>query len=164
MALSSVAAATTEALTEVDAARPRRSLEELDRETSLADEELGRRDVDRPCGLEAADGVDAPGSQVAEREGEGAHHAQPVGDAAHRGRRGRDRVRRRSLEREDLDPVLRAGPSMAASFRNAPRPRSADPLLARAEVVDVAEMDVVHGRAVGDRDQRARRTGSHASR
>ena len=45
------------------------------------------------------------------------------------------------------------GASSGAPSRNAPAAALGDPLLAGAEVVDVAEVDVVHRRAVGDRER-----------
>src|SRR5690242_9505672 len=45
-------------------------VEQIDRETELAAEELGCGDVDRARRLERAHGVDAAGREVAEREGE----------------------------------------------------------------------------------------------
>ena len=141
------------ALAEVEQRRAEgRILEELDRQAALADEELRCGDVDRPRRLEAADGVDAPGCEVAEGERERAHHAHAVGDAAHSRRRGGDRVGRRALEREDLDPVLRARDVERRAAEEGASAALGDPLLARPEVVDVAEVDVVHRRSLGDRE------------
>src|SRR4029450_7942162 len=84
----------------------RRILEEVDREPGLAYEELRRRDVHRACGLEGNDTVQPTRSEVAEGEGERAHHPEPRGDADNtcdlpgEGRRGR------ALEAEDLHRLL----------------------------------------------------------
>ena len=54
---------------------------QVDRETLLAHEQLRRCDVDRARRLQRDDAVDAAGGEVAERDRERAHHAQPVRDA-----------------------------------------------------------------------------------
>ena len=61
-----------------------------------------------------------------------------------------DRRRRRPLEREDLDRVLRSLRAEPRSVEERAAPAFGGPLLARAEVVDVAEHDVAHRRALGD--------------
>ena len=63
----------------------RRVVGQVDREAELADEQLRGGDVDRARRLERADGVDAAGGEVAERERERAHDPQAVGEADHRG-------------------------------------------------------------------------------
>ena len=80
----------------------------VDREPDLAAEELRRSDVDRARRFERADGVDAAGGEMAERERERPHDADAVCDAGERRRLVRDLGCQRRLEGEDLDPLLRA--------------------------------------------------------
>ena len=63
----------------------------------------------------------------------------PIGDCACRG----------SLEGQDLDGLLRSLGSQSCSVEERAGSALGGPLLARAEVVDVAELDVRHGRALG---------------
>ena len=130
-------------------------VEQVDRETDLAAEQLRRGDVDRARRLQRADGVDAAGGEVAERERERAHDPQPVREAGDRRRVARRRATvQRRLEGEDLDRVLRPHARRAARrSAYAPSPRRAVHSSPRAEVVDVAEDDVVHRLAVGDGDR-----------
>src|ERR1700746_4030638 len=116
-----------------------RVVEELEREADLAAEELRSGDVDRPRLLEGADAVDAARGEVAERECEGAHDTQPVGDAGEGGGALGDERRQRRLEAEDLDALLR--PHRPKGLAVEPRALAAAgrPLLAGAEVVDVGE-------------------------
>ena len=90
---------------------------------------------------------------MAERQRERAHDPQAVGDPRHVRCVLCNERRQRRLEREDLDPVLRPLPAerLAAEERALASPRR--PLLAGAEVVDVAEVHVVHPLAFGDSDR-----------
>ena len=58
-----------------------------------------------------------------------------------------------SIERNSMWSF--GAPAIGSPFRNAPPPRDSRPLLVRAEVVDVAEEDVVDRVALGDRDREA---------
>ena len=89
---------------------------------------------------------------MAEREREGAHHPQALGDAEQREALSATRpVVVASNERISIGSF--GGGARAAGRSGVPRRPLGHPLLARAEVVDVAEDDVVHRRAVGDRDR-----------
>src|ERR1700751_2467180 len=87
------------------AERPR-LVEGLERAAARAAEERRSGDVDRPRLLEGAAAADAAGGEVAERERERAHDAQPVGDAGEGGGALGDERRQRRLEAEDLDALL----------------------------------------------------------
>ena len=89
---------------------------------------------------------------MAERERQRAHDSQAIGEPHQAWRMARDEVGLGRLEREDLDPLLglHAAERLAVQARAlAARSR---PFLARPEVVDVAEDDVLHGRAFGNRN------------
>ena len=131
----------------------RRILEQLDREATLAHEQLRSGDVDRACGLQGDDAVDAACSEVAERQGERAHHAHATGEVEHRADAIGDDRSGRALEGEDLDGLLRSEcPELCAVEECAPTALGG-PLLARSEVVDVPERDVAHRRALGERER-----------
>ena len=164
--ISGVAAAThaTAALDVERRGAERRCFGKVDREAALADEQLRGGDVDERAALERADGVDAAGRQVAEREREGAHDPQPVSEADDgRGLLGDETVSVASKERISIRSFGRT-PPRAAPFEERPVAALGRPFLARAEVVDVAEDDVVHRVAVRDGDRERRRTGSLAWR
>ena len=61
-----------------------------------------------------------------------------------------DGRRRRPLERQDLDRVLRPHRAESLAVEKGARSALGRPLLARPEVVDVAEHDVAHRPALGD--------------
>ena len=103
--------------------------------------------------LQRADGVDAARGEVAQRQRERAHDPQPVRDADHRGGALGDEVGARRLEGEDLDRLVRAGPVQRPAVQERAAAALGRPLLAGAEVVDVAEVDVAHRRPVGARDR-----------
>src|SRR5581483_4357785 len=85
-----------------------RIVEQLERETALATEELRCGDIDGASLLERADPVDTAGCEMAERERERPHDAEPVREAGERGGTLRDERRQRRFEAEDLDLVLRS--------------------------------------------------------
>ena len=147
------------------AAAEGRILEELDREPALPHEQLGRGDVDRARRLEAADGVDAPGRKVAERQRERAHHAEPLRNPHHRRRQLGDRGGRRSLEGEDLDraPSGQASSSGRTVEQRARAPLG-DPLLARRRSRGRTRTRRRPSWALARPRARARSTGSRASR
>ena len=101
-----------------------------------------------------------PGREVAERERERAHDAQAVRDADDRGRLLGDRRRQRRLEREELDLVLRAHVAEPLPVQPGALAAARRPLLAGAEVVDVAEDDVAHRRRRPRPRARGRSAGS----
>ena len=109
------------------AARRRRAPRRRRRSAArLPQQELRGGDVDRTCLLQRADGVDAAGREVAERQGERAHDPQPLGEPGERHRLVSDSTGHGCLEREHLDRVLRRiSPRRLA--RSATRPRLASP-------------------------------------
>jgi len=88
---------------------------------------------------------------VAERERERAHDSQAVGDSDHLGGLLGDARGERGLEREDLDLLPRHRRVELLIVQASAAAAHGRPLLAGAEVVDVAEEDVVHRLTVGDR-------------
>ena len=117
-----------------------------------------------PRRLERADRVDPAGGEMAEREGERAHDAQPVSEVDdRRGPLGdRATVRVASKERISISSFGRTAPS-GRPFSQRSLAASRGPLLTGSEVVDEAEVDVAHRRPVGDRD-REREEGDAALR
>ncbi len=87
---------------------------------------------------------------MAQRERERAQHAHAVDQVEHAADAGGDRRRGRPLEGEDLDPLLRADRPERRSVQERPAAALGRPLLARPEVVDVAEDDVLHPRTLGE--------------
>ncbi len=125
---------------------------QVDRQPALADEQLGRSDVDRARVLQRDDAVDPPCGEMAERDRQGAHHPQAMGESVEARRILGDVRRRGRLEGEDLELVLRQLRQRAAVQKGAAASRRS-PFLARPEVEDVAEDDVVHRAPIGDRDR-----------
>jgi len=89
---------------------------------------------------------------VAERERQRPHHPQALRDAEQGGDALGDVGGRRALAGEDLDQALRRRARERPPVQAGAAPALCDPLLAGAEVVDVAEGDVAKRRAVGDRE------------
>ena len=133
--------------------RERRILEQLDREPALADEQLRGGDVDGPRGLQGDDAVDPSGGEVAQRQCERPHHANAAGEIEHRADAIDDDRRRRSLEGQDLDRVLRTQGAEPHAVQERAFTALGRPLLARPEVVDVPEGHVSHRRALGHRER-----------
>ena len=108
--------------------------------------------------------VDAAGGEMAERERERAHHAQPVRELGDLRRVARDQRRARRLQAEDVDHVL--GPDCAEPLAVQPGAFAAarEPLLAGAEVEDVAEEARRPCARPTRVRSRARRRGRRASR
>ena len=94
-----------------------------------------------------------PGREVAERERGRAHDPQAVREAGDLRRVGRDEIRARRLHHEDLDLVLRPHRAERLAVEARAFAARGRPLLAAAEVVDEAEVDVVHRPAVRDGDR-----------
>ena len=128
---------------------------ERDDRARLANNQLGGRDVDRAptARAQTRDGVDTAVGQVAESEREGAEHADALGDARHGCSRRDEVLGPRRLQRHELETLLRARFAERGAVDARSTAAAGDPLLAVAEVVDVAERDVCHRRAVGDRDR-----------
>src|SRR5207253_1125141 len=83
------------------------NVEQVDSKPQLATKELSSGNVDRARRLEGANGIDATGCEVAEREGERAHDPQAMREIRDLRRIARDERRAGGLEGEDLDLVLR---------------------------------------------------------
>src|SRR5439155_22288123 len=81
--------------------------------------------------------------------------AQPIRELDDRGRVRRDQRGARRLEAEDLDAVLRAHRAERLAVERRAAAATADPLLTGAEVVDVAEDDVLHPLSFRDRERQA---------
>ena len=132
----------------------RRVVDQLDREAALADEQLRRR-RSRPSATASGTTtasvrpaarwqyVIACAPMTRTRSVSGASAAQ-----AARARAPRASPRSRGTRSSSFGPSVSGSP-----FRNAPLAAHGRPLLVRAEVVDVAEEDVVDRVAVGDRDR-----------
>ena len=116
-----------------------RRLRQVDRVAALADEQLGRGDVNRTRRLQRADSVDTAVGEMAERDREGAEDPQPVDHADECRCMAGDEIRARGLEREDLDPVLGRLPVQRRAVQLRAASSLGGPLLPGAEVVDVAE-------------------------
>ena len=125
-----------------------------DREPALAHEQLPGGDVDRAVRLQRADGVEAAGGEVAERERERAHDPEAVRDAVERRRLAPRPRGQRRLEREQLDPVLRTLRRRAARRSGTRRRRGAPstPRRSRSRRRS-ANSTSLHRLAVGDRDR-----------
>ena len=131
---------------------------ERDEAAALAHDQLRRGGVDRAAAAQRGHPVDARRGDLAERDRDRAERADAVdvgqqgvrrsGEPARRGRL--DRRRPRGARRRS---GARAADARAARRRATPRAALGAPLLAGAEVVDVAEHDVGHRRPVGDRDR-----------
>jgi hypothetical protein len=90
---------------------------------------------------------------MAERESQRAHDPQPVGEVGNFRRVPGDERRPSRFEGEDLDLILRPHRAERLTVQVSAIASARSPLLARAEVVDEAEDDVVHRLPLRDRDR-----------
>src|SRR4051794_33241058 len=124
----------------------------------LADDELPGGGVDRAAALDRHHAIQPRGGDLAERRGDRPERAQAVGALGQLVDRLADPARVGRLDPEQLELAVGAAalagrPGQAAAVEPRALPAPGDPLLARTEVVDVAEEDVGHRPAIGHRDR-----------
>src|SRR4051812_48470985 len=124
----------------------------------LADDELPGGGVDRAAALDRDHAIQPRGGDLAERRGDRPDRAQAVGALGELVDRLADPARVGRLDPEQLELAVGAAAlagrrGQAATVEPRALPAPGDPLLARPEVMDVAEEHVGHRPAVGHRDR-----------
>ena len=139
-------------------AQRRLAARERDQAARLAHDQLAGGGVDGAAAPERDHAVEPGGGDLAERGGDRPERAHAVGALGERVDRPPDPARIGGLDAEHLE--LAVGAAALARLRREPEAvepgalaAAGDPLLAGAEVVDVAEEDVGHRGAVGDGDR-----------
>ena len=123
--------------------------------TRLAHDQRGGGDVDRPRGLERADAVQAPVGQLAQRQRQRAEQPDAADAAVQPARGLGHQAGVGGLEVDDPQPILGADAAQRAAVDRRALAARRHPLLAAAEVADVAERDVRQRGAVGEGDRDA---------